>query len=63
MRETFDLRATASVKDGKQRITASGTDDNDAIEKPVTVHPDGSEMSATASDVARQFGDARGECP
>ena len=50
-RGTFDFRASASVKDGKQRITANGADANDAIEKPVTVHPDGEEKSVTASDV------------
>ena len=51
VRETFDLRATASVQDGKQRLTAIGADANDAIEKPVTVHPDGEEKSVTASDI------------
>jgi hypothetical protein len=50
-RGTFDFRASASVKNGKQRITANGADANDAIEKPVTVHPDGEEKSVTASDV------------
>src|SRR4030095_8834020 len=50
-RETFDFRATASVKDGKQRLTAIGADANDAIEKPVTVHPDGEEKSVTASNI------------
>lgn len=50
-RETFDFRVVASVKDGKQRITARGSDDDDAIEKPVSVHPDGEELSVTAADV------------
>jgi A-macroglobulin TED domain/Alpha-2-macroglobulin family/Carboxypeptidase regulatory-like domain/MG2 domain/A-macroglobulin receptor binding domain/Macroglobulin domain MG3/Alpha-2-macroglobulin bait region domain len=50
-RETFDLRATASLKDGKQRITAIAGDANDAIEKPITVHPDGEELSVTAGDI------------
>ena len=50
-RETFDFRVLASVKDGKQRITARGSDENDAIEKPVTVHPDGEELSITAGDL------------
>ncbi|MEA2203237.1 MAG: hypothetical protein QOE77_13 [Blastocatellia bacterium] len=50
-RATFDLRATSSVKDGKQRITATAADANDAIEKPVTVHPDGEERTATAGDI------------
>ena len=51
MRETFDLRAIASIKNGKQRITAIGSDDSDAIEKPVTVHPDGEELSVTDGDI------------
>lgn len=50
MRSTFDFRASASVVDGKQRITAMASDANDAIEKPVTVHPDGEEKSVTSSD-------------
>jgi hypothetical protein len=50
-RETFDLRAIESVKDGKQRVTGIGGDANDAIEKPVTVHPDGEETVSTASQV------------
>ncbi len=43
LRQTFDLRATACVKAGKQRITAIGNDAGDAIEKLVSVHPDGKE--------------------
>jgi hypothetical protein len=50
-RETFDLTAVASVKDGKQRVTARSVEAGDAIEKPVTVHPDGEEKTETASDV------------
>ena len=50
-RETFDFRATASIADGKQRVTASGSDANDAIEKPITVHPDGQESITTAGDI------------
>jgi hypothetical protein len=55
-RGTFDFRANVQVKDGKQRITATGADANDAIEKPVTVHPDGEEKSVTASDVFSDSG-------
>jgi A-macroglobulin TED domain/Alpha-2-macroglobulin family/MG2 domain/Carboxypeptidase regulatory-like domain/A-macroglobulin receptor binding domain/Macroglobulin domain MG3 len=55
-RGTFDFRASASVKDGKQRITATATAANDAIEKPITVHPDGEEKSVTASDVVGDGG-------
>ncbi len=50
-RATFDFRATASVEDGKQRVTASGSDANDAIEKPITVHPDGADRITTAGDI------------
>ncbi len=50
-REAFDFRAIASVDDGKQRVTASGSDANDAIEKPITVHPDGEELITTAGDI------------
>jgi hypothetical protein len=54
-RQTFDFRAVASVKDGKQRITASGADASDQIEKPVSVHPDGEETAKTVSGI---LGDA-----
>ena len=50
-RQTFNLRAISSVKDGKQRITATALGGNDAIEKPVTVHPDGEDLSVTDSNI------------
>jgi hypothetical protein len=50
-RQTFDFRAVASVKDGKQRITATGADANDQIERPVSVHPDGEEIAKTTSGI------------
>jgi uncharacterized protein YfaS (alpha-2-macroglobulin family) len=62
-RGTFDFRAIAYVKDGKQRITALAGDANDAIEKPVTVHPDGEEKSVTASDIVSENGNARLDIP
>lgn len=49
--QTFDFRVVSSVDEGRQRITAFGGDANDAIEKPVSVHPDGEEVSATAGDL------------
>jgi hypothetical protein len=49
--EVFNLETIASVKDGKQRITALGSEFSDAIEKPVTVHPDGEEKAETISDL------------
>ncbi len=45
----FPFRATAPVTDGKQRVTALGVSAGDAIEKPVTVHPDGEELAAADS--------------
>jgi uncharacterized protein YfaS (alpha-2-macroglobulin family) len=53
-RGTFDFRARASIKDGKQRITALGADENDAIEKPISVHPNGEEQSITAAEVVNK---------
>ena len=55
VRTVFDLRAIASVKDGKQRVTAIGTQASDAIEKTVSVHPDGEEITQTTSQI---FSDA-----
>src|SRR5262249_45524307 len=52
----FDFRAIASVNNGKQRITAFGSDASDAIEKPVSVHPDGEELARTASQVFSESG-------
>jgi hypothetical protein len=42
-REVFEFRAIVSIDDGKQRVTATGVEANDAIEKPVSVHPFGEE--------------------
>lgn len=50
-RQTFDFRVVSSIDDGRQRITALAGNANDAIEKPVTVHPDGEELSVTAGDL------------
>lgn len=55
-RPTFDFRAVASVEDGKQRVTALGPDASDAVEKPVTVHPDGEERAVTASAMISDAG-------
>jgi uncharacterized protein YfaS (alpha-2-macroglobulin family) len=52
----FDFRAVASVKEGKQRVTAFGSDASDAVEKPVNVHPDGEELAQTASAVFGESG-------
>ena len=58
-RPAFDFRAVASVKDGEQRVTAFGADASDAVEKPVTVHPDGEERSLTDGAVFDRLGLAR----
>ncbi|HEX8335699.1 MAG TPA: MG2 domain-containing protein, partial [Pyrinomonadaceae bacterium] len=55
-RPTFDFRAVASVTDGKQRVTALGPDASDAVEKPVTVHPDGDERSVTDGSLVTDSG-------
>lgn len=54
-RDVFSFRAVAPVKEGKQRITAAGPQVADAIEKKVTVRPDGQERIVMASQV---FGEA-----
>jgi hypothetical protein len=50
-RQTFDFRASASVTDGPQQITALAASAGDAIVKPVSVHPDGEELAISASQV------------
>ena len=49
--EDFDLQTIASIRDGKQRVTAIGSEFSDAIEKPVSVHPDGEEKAETYSEI------------
>ncbi|HEX8845621.1 MAG TPA: MG2 domain-containing protein [Pyrinomonadaceae bacterium] len=50
-RQTFDFRAVATIKDGKQRITARGASASDEIERAVSVHPDGEEIAKTAAGI------------
>ncbi len=47
----FDFRVTASTAKGKQRVTALSAAASDAIEKPVSVHPDGEELAQTVGSV------------
>ena len=47
----FGFKAITPVKGGKQRVTAIGQSDSDAIEKPVTVRPNGEEVVRTESKV------------
>jgi hypothetical protein len=55
--ELFKFRATAQIKNGKQRITANGAEVGDAIERTVTVRPNGEEHVDTISEI---FGDSAG---
>jgi hypothetical protein len=45
----FGFKAVAPIKEGKQRVTAMAETDSDAIERPVTVRPDGREIVSTES--------------
>ncbi|HEV2705911.1 MAG TPA: alpha-2-macroglobulin family protein [Pyrinomonadaceae bacterium] len=56
VRQTFDFRAVSSTREGKQRVTAYASDDSDAIEKSVNVHPDGEEVVRTASQIFGETG-------
>ena len=49
--EIFKFRAAAAVKNGKQRIIATGAGPGDAIERTVTVRPNGEEKTDTKSQV------------
>lgn len=50
----FGFRADRFIKDGKQKVTAIAETDSDAIEKPVTVRPDGQEIVQTESKLFRE---------
>jgi hypothetical protein len=45
----FGFKAVRPAKEGKQRVTAIAQGDSDAIERPVTVRPDGQEVVHTES--------------
>ncbi|MBK8149461.1 MAG: carboxypeptidase regulatory-like domain-containing protein [Acidobacteria bacterium] len=47
----FGFKANQAVTDGKQRVTAVAQTDSDAIEKPVTVRPDGEEIVRAESSL------------
>jgi hypothetical protein len=51
--EVFIFQATAPIKNGKQRITANGGAVGDAIERTVTVRPNGEEHIDTISQIFR----------
>ena len=48
----FGFKAISAIKDAKQRVTAVAQTDSDAIEKPVTVRPNGQEIVRTDSRVS-----------
>ena len=50
-REIFDFQVLTPTKESKQRVTAIGSEGQDAIEKPITVHPDGEEVTAVVGDI------------
>ena len=50
----FGFKAIESIKDGKQRVTAIAQGDSDAIEKPVTVSPDGEEIVKTETSFFKE---------
>ncbi|MET0751832.1 MAG: alpha-2-macroglobulin family protein [Pyrinomonadaceae bacterium] len=45
----FGFRADKAIEEGKQKVTAIADTDSDAIEKPVTVRPNGQEIVKTES--------------
>ena len=47
----FGFRADRQIDDGTQKVTAIADTDADAIEKPVTVKPDGREIVKTESEI------------
>ena len=52
----FGFKAIAPVKDGRQRVTALAAKDADAIEKPVTVRPNGREIVRAESKLFKDAG-------
>lgn len=47
----FPFKAAAVIKAGKQQVYAVNQNIGDAIEKPISVHPDGLKQSATAAGI------------
>jgi len=45
----FTFRADASVRHGKQKVTARNSATGDAVEREIQVHPDGEEIAQTTS--------------
>ncbi len=59
----FGFKALMPVKDGKQRVTAIAQKESDAVEKPVTVRPDGKEIVRAESKVFRGTADLNIDFP
>jgi hypothetical protein len=55
-REVFSFRAGSSITDGNQRVDAIAASASDAIQKKVTVHPDGQERVRQVSSVFLDHG-------
>ncbi|MDP9262812.1 MAG: hypothetical protein M3O85_00660, partial [Acidobacteriota bacterium] len=51
---TFRFRTIASIKEGKQRVTAANRSTGDSGEKPVRVHPDGQELADTTTQLLEE---------
>jgi hypothetical protein len=51
VKQVFSFRATKKITDGKQRVTAIGSEASDAIERKVSVHPDGQEIIQTQNQL------------
>ena len=49
--EVFKFRAISPIKEGKQRITVGGADSGDAVERTLSVRPDGEERVETTSQI------------
>ena len=47
----FGFRAVSAIKDGKQKVSALAKTEGDAIEKPVTVRPNGKEFVVAQSNL------------
>ena len=50
-KQIFSFQATKKVIDGRQRVTAIGSEASDAIERKVSVHPDGQEITETQNQL------------
>jgi hypothetical protein len=53
MTATFPFRATAMVKAGNQQVYGANRTTGDAVEKTVTVHPNGRDQTSTAAGILR----------